>query len=182
MANSTSNMHLTKPTSTEPADIEVINANMETLDGHRHGGGTDGQAVKALYAGQKSSRLGPGLAGRVYVATDDGPSLSIDNGTTWAEFLPALTMVEVATTPYTVQVWNCHVAVNALGGPITVVLPTAVENRARLIEVRKIDSSTNTVTVDGAGLETINGAATIILYSQYDAVSLRSDGTNVGVV
>ncbi len=87
-----------------------------------------------------------------------------------------------AQSPYVVPGWGYHVDVDASGGPVTVNLPTAASKPGALIEVRKTDNSANTVTVDGYGSETINGATTFVLYSQYDSVSLRSDGTNVMVV
>lgn len=90
--------------------------------------------------------------------------------------------IAYAQSPYTIPDWGYHVDVDASGGNVTVNLPTAVDNAGALIEVRKTDNSANTVTVDGYGSETINGAATLVIYAQYDSYSLRSDGTNVEVV
>lgn len=87
-----------------------------------------------------------------------------------------------ADSPYTVPAWGYHIDVDASGGAVTVNIPTAVGNVGALIEVRKTDASANTVTVDGNGAETINGAATLVIYSQYDSYSLRSDGASVEVV
>ncbi len=87
-----------------------------------------------------------------------------------------------ADTPYTVPDWGYHIDVDASGGAVTVNLPTAVGNAGALIEVRKIDSSANAVTVDASGAQTINGAATHVIASQYASYSYRSDGTNVGIV
>ena len=42
--------------------------------------------------------------------------------------------------------------------------------------------SGDAVTVDGAGAETINGAATYALTAQYQTVSIMSDGTNWMIV
>jgi hypothetical protein len=41
-----------------------------------------------------------------------------------------------------------------------------------------LDSSGNAVTVDGNGAETINGAATKALSTQYETVHIMSDGAN----
>ncbi len=89
-----------------------------------------------------------------------------------------------ADTPYTVPSWGYHVDVDASGGAVTVNLPTAVGNGGALIEVAKTDSSVNTVTIDANGAETIDNppAATFVLYSQGDTVSLRSNNVNVLVV
>jgi len=67
--------------------------------------------------------------------------------------------------------------VNATSGAITVTLPTAVANQACFI-IKKIDSSTNTVTIDGYSTETIDGNTTYVLYDQYNYVELVSNGTN----
>ncbi len=82
MATQTTNMHLTKPGTNDTADIAVINANMDTLDGHRHLGGTDGLPARAVQAGLLANRPAAGTAGQLYVATDV-PALYIDTGSTW---------------------------------------------------------------------------------------------------
>ncbi len=82
MATLTTNMHLTKPTTAESADITVINENMNLLDQHRHGGGLDGLAVRAVQAGLYQDLPQQGTAGQLYVATDI-PALYIDSGSAW---------------------------------------------------------------------------------------------------
>jgi hypothetical protein len=67
--------------------------------------------------------------------------------------------------------------VNTTSGNITVTLPTAVANAACFI-IKKTDSTTNTVTIDGYSTETIDGGTTYILYDQYNYVELVSNGTN----
>lgn len=67
--------------------------------------------------------------------------------------------------------------VNANSSAITINLPTAVSNAA-IFTIKKTDSSTNTVTIDGSSSETIDGAATIVLKDQYNYVQIVSDGTN----
>ena len=67
--------------------------------------------------------------------------------------------------------------INATSATITVTLPTAVANAACFI-IKKTDSSTNTVTIDGYSTETIDGATTYVLYDQYNYVELVSNGTN----
>jgi hypothetical protein len=67
--------------------------------------------------------------------------------------------------------------VNAADGAVTVSLPSAVSNLVAYTIV-KSDASANAVTVDPSGAETINGDATRDLSTQWDAVTLRSDGAN----
>lgn len=66
---------------------------------------------------------------------------------------------------------------DATSGALTVTLYTAVGNAGKRVQVRKIDSSVNAVTVDGNTTETIDGALTVTLSAQYDTVVLQSDGT-----
>ena len=67
------------------------------------------------------------------------------------------------------------VLVDATSGAVTVSLPPAAD-RFKELCIKKIDSSSNAVTVDGDGSETIDDSATLVLASQYDAVRLASDG------
>ena len=54
----------------------------------------------------------------------------------------------------------------------TVTLPTLADNQGRIIEIKKVDSGTGEVIVDGEGAETIDGAATINLSERYDSIEL----------
>ena len=47
-----------------------------------------------------------------------------------------------------------------------------------VVTVKKIDSSANTVTIDADGSETIDGALTKVLSSQYETTTLICDGSN----
>jgi hypothetical protein len=75
-------MGLTKPASSDPEDIGVLNANMDKLDGHRHGGGADGLRVQLVQAGGSGSVPGSHTPGQVYANTDTG-LLLVDNGALW---------------------------------------------------------------------------------------------------
>ena len=67
--------------------------------------------------------------------------------------------------------------INATSAATTVTLPTAVGNAACFI-IKKTDSSTNAVTIDGYSTETIDGSTTYILNDQYNYVEIVSNGTN----
>ena len=68
--------------------------------------------------------------------------------------------------------------VSAAGGNVLVNLPAPPISAGRLIYIKKTDSSSNTVTVDQNGSETIDGGTSYVLYNQYEAVTLICDGTN----
>lgn len=73
---------------------------------------------------------------------------------------------------------NKVLGVDASGGAKTVTLPTAASISGRVYTIIKVDSSANTVTVDGDGVETIDGLATQLLRQQYDAITIVADATN----
>ncbi len=65
---------------------------------------------------------------------------------------------------------------------ITVTLPTASGNSGKSYTLKKIGNNTATVTLDAAGSETIDGTTTVVLFVQYDSVSITSDGSNWSVI
>ena len=72
--------------------------------------------------------------------------------------------------------------VDATSGAVTVTLPavadvTSANNEGRPLWVKKVDASVNAVTLDGDGSETIDGATTKALSSQYDVCCVVCDGT-----
>ena len=82
------------------------------------------------------------------------------------------------TTTYTVTASDDSVAGNATGGAFTLTLPTAVGNDGKIFRLGKTDSSTNAVTVDGNGSETIRGQTTFRLSTQHEWITIQSDGAN----
>jgi len=56
-------------------------------------------------------------------------------------------------------------------------LPSAASSTGKVFYVKKIDSSANSVIIDGAGAETIDGAATITTVIQYEAYTIISNGS-----
>jgi hypothetical protein len=67
--------------------------------------------------------------------------------------------------------------VNATSGSVTMNLPTAVGNTAK-ITVKKTDSSANTVVVDANSTQTIDGSLTKTIEFQYTSITLISDNAN----
>lgn len=66
---------------------------------------------------------------------------------------------------------------DASGGAIVLSLPAAT-SISHPFTVQKIDASANTVTIDATGADSINGGPNIALATQYEDVSLNSDGAN----
>lgn len=84
----------------------------------------------------------------------------------------------VSDSPYTLLSEDGYLRADAAGGNMTVNLPAAVGN-GRLVSIKKIDSSGNTVTIDGSGSETIDGATTYVLTTQYQGVQLIDAASGV---
>lgn len=78
------------------------------------------------------------------------------------------------TANYTVTLNNSFVLADATSGSITITLPPARECEQKLITIKRKSAGANTVTVDGNGAETIDGALTNVLATQYAAIELRS--------
>lgn len=105
--------------------------------------------------------------GRSYSSDVDISNESLDFSTTDISTLTSLTQ-EVGLYTY---------LVDATSGNINVNIPSAIDNSASFI-IKKIDSSSNYVQLNGNLSETIDGAAEIYLYDQYNFVQIQSDGTN----
>ena len=72
---------------------------------------------------------------------------------------------------------KCIYFVDASSSGVTVNLPPAASVPRRVYNVKKIDSSSNVVTIDADGSETIDGVGTISITTQYDNYTVVSDGS-----
>jgi hypothetical protein len=88
---------------------------------------------------------------------------------------PVVTTVTGATT---LSDSNDYVIANAAGGAFTVTLPTAVGRTGKGFVVKRLNSGANNVTVGTTSSQTIDGATTRVLTSQYELVGVISDGSN----
>jgi lysophospholipase L1-like esterase len=70
------------------------------------------------------------------------------------------------------------VLVDAGSGSRTINLPAASGITGKEYIIKKIDGSANTVTIDGNGSETIDGATTQVISTQYTSMTIRSNGSN----
>ena len=82
--------------------------------------------------------------------------------------------------PVTVAVTDHNVVVNlAVAGASTVNLPAVSGNSGLEYYIfdGKGDAGANNITIDASGAETINGAATYVIATNYGSVKLTCDGT-----
>jgi len=66
---------------------------------------------------------------------------------------------------------------NSTGGAVTITLPPAALVPGRIYVFKRVNAGANNVVVDGYGAETIDGAATYTLSSQWAGVTVMSNGT-----
>lgn len=85
-----------------------------------------------------------------------------------------LTVTPIVTA-YTAT-YDDDVVVVTSGGPFTITLPTALNHTGKVYTFKNLTA--NAITVDGNGAETIDGAATFILNTQNESLTIWSDGTN----
>jgi hypothetical protein len=119
-----------------------------------------------------------------------GPYQSLSSPAPWSLSPQTLTVLgrgeqlpnRTVTTTYAVKIADHTVRADATGGAFSVTLPTAVGVAGKRYVVKKIDSSGNAVTVATTSAQTIDGAASYSLATQYKFVVVESDGANWIVV
>ena len=83
----------------------------------------------------------------------------------------------VSTTPYAALATDTMILVNCSGGARTINLPAASGLTGKVYYIKKIDSSTNAITVDGNASEVIDGELTQTITGQYTSMSIVCDGS-----
>jgi hypothetical protein len=86
------------------------------------------------------------------------------------------------TANYTITKFDYIILVNATSGNIVISLPSAIGIDGRPYIIKKVDGTANTVTITTQGAETIDGASTYVLDTQYEAVSIASDNANYYII
>lgn len=82
----------------------------------------------------------------------------------------------------TVEIGHSTIRVDATGAARTLTLLPAANCKGKIFTIKKIDSSGNTVTIDANASETIDGATTRVLSTQYASVKIQSNGTGWDVL
>ena len=131
------------------------------------------------------------LDGEIGIETDTNKIKVGDGTTAWASkgylsiavggTTPDIAAVTAATHNESATTGICVRLCNATSNNITFNLPTAVGNET-LMNIKKTDSSANTVTIDPASTQTIDGGSTAVLTVQYECITLVSDGTNWSII
>jgi len=85
--------------------------------------------------------------------------------------------ISTQTGTYTVLSTDYTILVNAAAGAAVENLPAASSVPGHILNFKKIDSSTNTVTLQPNGTDTIDGSTNKIISSQYTSVTIQSNGS-----
>lgn len=93
----------------------------------------------------------------------------------------SLLNVSSKTTTYAATTADDVILCSTSGGNWTLSLYAAAGNSGKTLYIKKTTSDTNVLTIDANASETIDGALTLKLCTQYDEVTLVCDGTNWNV-
>jgi len=97
------------------------------------------------------------------------------------EFLAGLKFNRTATAvTYTALVTDCIIGVTSTASARTINLPlaaTAGEGKIFVIKDESGGAAANNITIDGSGAETIDGAATKVISTNYGTATLYCSGT-----
>lgn len=85
--------------------------------------------------------------------------------------------ISVKTGNYTALNTDCFIKIDCTSGAIIITLPAAASATGRIFYIKKIDLSTNALTVAANGSETIDGQNTQTTVTQYMSFSVISDGS-----
>lgn len=85
--------------------------------------------------------------------------------------------ISTQTGNYTMTTSDFAILANATSAALKITLPPA-STGGMLVHVKKVDASTNVVTVAGAGTDKIEGAASKSLSKRYTSLTLIADGTS----
>lgn len=121
--------------------------------------------------GRLANMNGPSFKGKTTAAANPGPPVDL-TPTQANDILHAVTTVTINTTLGS----HTILLVNATSGAKTITLPAASGVTQRCYTIKKIDTTSNIVTVDANGSELIDGNLTIELLS-LDALKIVCDGT-----
>ncbi len=86
--------------------------------------------------------------------------------------------ITTKTATYTATASDHTIICNNTGGAITINLPAAAGCSGRVYVIKKISGVALNVTIDANGAETIDGATTRVLTTQYETVMIQSNGTS----
>jgi hypothetical protein len=80
--------------------------------------------------------------------------------------------VSTKTADYTLTATDFVILVDSTGGNVTITLPAASTSIGLVFRIKRIDASVNGVTISRAGADTIDGATSTALLTQYESACI----------
>lgn len=90
----------------------------------------------------------------------------------------AWNVVTVTSATYNMTNTNDVILADATSNSVAVTLPDPTTATKKPLNIKRIDSSTNSVSINPKNTETMDGEAIKYLYSQYDSLTFVTNGTN----
>jgi hypothetical protein len=100
----------------------------------------------------------------------------VDSAVAGASSNVAVDTVTAAT--YTATASNGVILASGAANAITITLPTAVGYTGKKLDIKKTDATANAITVSAVAAQTIDGATSKVITTQYQNITLVSDGAN----
>jgi hypothetical protein len=138
---------------------------------------------KVVMNGSATGLGNPTVSNKLLIntATDNGQVLQV-NGT--AKISNTLTTAGNLfayvnkTSAYTLTATDQVVTADGTSGAFSITLPTSASKSGQTYTIKKIDASANAITVNTTSSQTIDGATTYSLATQYKYVTVISNGSN----
>lgn len=171
---------------------QVVNDTLSTIISEGYDGSNyiQSTSIRSFTEGTVASTRMPGVLG-FYTATNVAPSVmreamrinSSQNVSMVGDISvdSAILFKSIRTnTSTTNNVFSGDFTIleDATTGNITVNLPPAATNKGRILNIKKVDSTGNTVTIDANASERIDGALTQVISTQYTSLQIQCDGSN----
>jgi len=134
--------------------------------------------AKSIVVENNSDNVEVSMNAKTIVVTQPVNNIQVVMHTSNIRTMTASLDTVVKTADYTASALNSVILCNAVGGSMTITLPTAVGVEGKYYTIKKIDASAYTVTLDGAGTETIDGETTQIIANQYVSITVVSNDSN----
>lgn len=107
---------------------------------------------------------------------------STEDDAKWIQIAFQDSAVVSKSADYSIDESDDVVLCDATGGAFDVTLPDAADFNGRRFTIKRLNSGSNSVTVAAASGQTIDGASTSVLGTQYLAITVISDGSNWFVI
>lgn len=127
-------------------------------------------ALDAGPAGVNSGGAAAGSNGTVSIGSTNAKTITVGNSSASLSFSGGVKFsVAAKTANYTLTPADNIITVDATAGNVTLTLPAASASVGQTYRIKRIDGSVNTITVARAGADTIDGATSTTLVTQYSS-------------